>query len=123
MPGPVLPPAGLRGAGAAVSCNRNARGGRSEWRVFCLLFGIVALEVAAIYLLFPLGRTGRMGGDREEYYRLAVNLQEHGRFSSAPAPPYEPAIERAPGYPVFLALVHLAAGRSPQAVRIVQFVL
>src|SRR5207253_7889702 len=45
------------------------------------------------------------------------------RFSSADAPPYEPAIERSPGYPAFLALVQTAAGRSPQAVRVVQFAL
>lgn len=42
-------------------------------------------------------------------------LAGHG-YSLSPGPPYEPTARRAPGYPLFLALVYAVLGRSEAAV-------
>ena len=90
---------------------------------FGLLCGaILGLECLAV-LAFGTDPHHILGGDGPEYRRYATNLVEHGVFSRADAPPYEPSVYRTPGYPVFLAGVQIAAGDSLLVFRLVQFAL
>jgi len=58
--------------------------------------------------------------DAAVYEALATNLIEGNGFSGDTAPPFEPLFFRTPGYPAFVGLIHVIAGRSLNAVRIVQ---
>ena len=75
--------------------------------------GIFAVAVASgVYW----GSGVVQGGDAPEYRRLAENLLERHGFSLSVGSPYEPTARRAPGYPLFLALVYTVFGRSDTAV-------
>jgi 4-amino-4-deoxy-L-arabinose transferase-like glycosyltransferase len=67
----------------------------------------------------------RPGGspDTERYDRIGWNLAQGHGYTASAAPPYQPDIFRAPGYPAFLALVYRFAGHDLTAVRVVQAVL
>jgi 4-amino-4-deoxy-L-arabinose transferase-like glycosyltransferase len=82
---------------------------------------ILALEGLASLLLTHEGRHNILGGvDGAIYERYARNLAYHGVFSSATTQPYSPSVFRTPGYPAFLALLHLVGGNSLLLVRAVQ---
>ena len=75
--------------------------------------GIFAVAVASgVYW----GTDVVQGGDAPEYRRLAENILEGHGFSLSVGSPYEPTARRAPGYPLFLALVYTVFGRSDTAV-------
>lgn len=75
--------------------------------------GIFVLAVASgVYW----GTDFVQGGDAPEYRRLAENILDGHGFSLSAGPPYEPSARRAPGYPLFLALVYAVVGKSDDAV-------
>ncbi len=84
-----------------------------------VLLTIAGLIVHVGVLAAARARTGQIDGyafaslDAREYYQLAENLLEHGRFSLAEHPPLVPDTWRTPGYPLFLAAVRLVAGPDP----------
>ena len=70
---------------------------------------VFALLVHAGMVGVACQRTGRADGyafrslDAGEYYKIASNLLDHGVFSSAEQPPFEPYTWRTPGYPAVLS--------------------
>jgi 4-amino-4-deoxy-L-arabinose transferase-like glycosyltransferase len=76
-----------------------------------------------LLLFLSLGASSILGGDGVGYHRLALNILDHFSFSLAEAPPYEPTLARAPGYPLFIALTYSISGRSLVSLRIAQFIL
>ncbi|HVR29150.1 MAG TPA: glycosyltransferase family 39 protein [Thermoanaerobaculia bacterium] len=62
-------------------------------------------------------------GDARAYHRLAVNLVEHGVYSSGLEPRLEPNTFRVPGYPSFLAVVYALWGPHPHLAILLQLVL
>jgi len=58
--------------------------------------------------------------DSGEYYRLALNVVEHGVFSQQTEIPLTPDTWRTPGYPLFLAAVMFLGGDSPAMLVVVQ---
>lgn len=91
--------------------------------VFVLCAVMVGVE--ALIVLVGLGQAGRplLGGDGSEYNQYALNLLRHGVFSNAISAPFYPGVTRTPGYPAFLALLHLIDMHSLLLVRITQFAL
>ena len=61
--------------------------------------------------------------DDAVYDSLGWNLIHGHGFTADRSAPYEPMAARTPGYPAFLGAVYVAAGRNPDAVRIVQIAL
>jgi 4-amino-4-deoxy-L-arabinose transferase-like glycosyltransferase len=90
-------------------------------RAWCAL--IVA--AAGTFILWGLGQghASLYVGDAVEYNQYALNLVRHGVFSNDFSTPFYPGVTRTPGYPAFLALLHLIAMHSGLLVQIVQFVL
>jgi 4-amino-4-deoxy-L-arabinose transferase-like glycosyltransferase len=84
--------------------------------VTCLMIGLVMR--IGIALALP-----GMAGDGPAYEQLAWNLAHNSSYSTRSEPPYQPSLMKSPGYPIFLAGVFLAVGRSHLAVRVVQAVL
>lgn len=54
-----------------------------------------------------------MEADSEYYLRLSKILADHGVFSQSEPPTVNPQIFRTPGYPAFLAMLHLTGMESP----------
>mgnify|MGYP000880866204 CR=1 FL=1 len=78
---------------------------------------IIGAALTSIVLgCFVAGRIDVKTADTPRYRRLAMNLVRHGVFSSCEAPPYQPEIQRVPGYPVFLALLGRVGVRSDRAI-------
>lgn len=61
--------------------------------------------------------------DGGEYFQIAKNLAEHGRFSQSVSEPFMPDTWRTPGYPFFLAALRLVGLSSPPAMIAAQQVL
>lgn len=92
-------------------------------RIALLLLLCVAVE-SILLLSQPVYRSPEvLGGDGPQYQQLALNLLDHASYSLEPTPPYAPTVYRAPGYPIFIALVYAVGGRHPLSVRISQCVL
>jgi len=90
--------------------------------VWCALF-VVAAGTAILWGGLGPSRADLYFGDAEEYNQYALNLVRHGVFSNDVSPPFYPGVTRTPGYPAFLALLHLIAMHSGLLVQIVQFAL
>jgi len=92
-----------------------------------LLFAGAVVHAGVMAVVYV--KTGRIDGyafqslDGREYYGLARSLLDHGVFSTDSAPPHEPDTWRTPGYPLFLSLVMLLAGKSPAALIVAQQIL
>lgn len=84
--------------------------------VACLVLGLV-MRVGMV-LALP-----EMGGDGPAYEQLAWNLAHNFSYSTSAEPPYQPSRVRSPGYPLFIAVIFVVAGRSQVAVRVTQAVL
>jgi 4-amino-4-deoxy-L-arabinose transferase-like glycosyltransferase len=84
---------------------------------------IVAAE--AVLILWPLGQSqgSLLGVDGADYNQYALNLVRHGVFSNAVSAPFYPGVTRTPGYPAFLALIHLIGLHFTQLTRLAQFAL
>ena len=97
---------------------------RYDRLVLFAALGIHLGAVGAVHL-----RMGRVDAwafeslDAREYYRIARNLAEHGRFSQDEGEPFTPDTWRTPGYPLFLASLMLLLGTSPAVLVIVQHLL
>jgi hypothetical protein len=80
------------------------------------LAGILALALAlrlGLFLFMVHDDRKFYAGDTNSYELPALNLLNHGVFSSEPRPPYTPELSRTPGYPAYLALVYGLFGRRP----------
>ncbi|HEY2867024.1 MAG TPA: phospholipid carrier-dependent glycosyltransferase [Pyrinomonadaceae bacterium] len=111
------PIAGLR--------KRIVRRRRAAIVVFALV-GVTALFVD-VWMAMGLYQTAPEG-DAKIYSRMAVNIVDHGVFSTEDQPDaagqFKPSIIRLPGYPLFLAAIYSVAGdENYPAVRAVQGVL
>lgn len=97
---------------------------RRPWRRYAavFLFGL-ALRVPVLLLAAADPARAVPPGDAPGYLQLAANLLGHGVFSQGTGAPYLPDSFRTPGYPLFLALIFLAAGQSVLAVAAVQSLL
>jgi hypothetical protein len=97
------------------------------WTKSMSVYACCALAAAAetVLVLWGLGqrRAPLLGGDGADYNQYALNLVQHGVFSNATSPPFHPGITRTPGYPAFLAVLHLIDLHSAQLVRLAQFAL
>jgi hypothetical protein len=62
-------------------------------------------------------------GDSRDWDLLARNLVQRGVYTRSAEPPFDPEVFRAPGYPVFVAVVYGATGFSLPALLVVQAVL
>lgn len=110
----------------AAGRSRRFRRRRRALLVFILATVALALYVdvrIALYL-----NEASPEGDAKIYSRIAVNLINHGVFSTEEQPSeeqqFKPTIIRLPGYPLFLAAVYSVAGdENYAAVRAVQGVL
>jgi Dolichyl-phosphate-mannose-protein mannosyltransferase len=81
----------------------------------------ITLAALGLRLLLGLAFPNDEPDDGRLYTTLALNLLDHGVYSSADAVPYRPTYIRMPGYPLFLAAVHALAGPGGErAVRVVQ---
>lgn len=106
----------------------NAEVGAAKWAQTLRAYGLLFLCLApqAVCVWYVSDRSRIMGGDGEEYQFLAWNVLRQGVYSNAPAlgvPPYEPSVDRSPGYPLFLAVIYALLGDSLLAVRGSQLLL
>lgn len=77
--------------------------------------------MAAAIVLRALLLVGRLSygppilqmGDEPDYHTRAVNLLEHGVYSSRLAPPYVPDGFRCPGFPAVLTAIYAVTGPRP----------
>ena len=83
---------------------------RRRYLVLFLLGFLLRLPVLFLALANPARAIPP--GDAPGYYQLAINLFQHGVFSSSSAAPFHPDAFRTPGYPLFLALIFFLAGSS-----------
>lgn len=88
------------------------------WLALLLIF--LSLKLTLVLFIFRQPANA-FAPDSYGYEDLALNLLQRGRFDV----PDEPMIGliRTPGYPVFIALVYMIAGRIPGAVVLVQLIL
>lgn len=87
----------------------------SAWIVPAIALGAFLLRAAAA-LLVPL--PARLDADADQYSRIAVSLLTGGGFAILPG---DPTAGRAPGYPVFLAVIYWIAGLNQLfTVRLIQ---
>jgi 4-amino-4-deoxy-L-arabinose transferase-like glycosyltransferase len=86
---------------------------------WCTLF----LAAAGTFILWPLGQSGLalFVRDAAEYNQYALNLIRHGVFSNDYSAPFYEGVTRTPGYPAFLAVLHLFSMSSGLPVQIAQF--
>jgi len=84
---------------------------------------LVFLAALLARVLFLCLHGPLLATDSESYLRLAENLAGHGAFSLSPGPPFVPTIRRAPLYPAFLGLLHLAGLLRPGVVAALQAVV
>ncbi len=86
--------------------------------VWCVLIAAAAGTI----ILWVLGQSGAelYVRDAAEYNQYALNLIHHGVFSNDAVAPFYPGVTRTPGYPGFLAFLHLIA-ESGLLVQIVQY--
>ena len=96
-----------------------------RWRrVLAWLFAFTLLTHLPILVLVGLDpNRAFFGGDSLQYHVLAANLLDRGIFSLQASPPYEPDIFRTPGYPLLMATIYGASGRSLLALAVVQVLL
>lgn len=87
------------------------------------LFFLVAAEATVLLGGFGLGYEPLVHYDYLQYNQLALNMLDQATFSDDTVSPFRPTLYRAPGYPAFIAVMYLAAGRSVIAVRAAQFFL
>ncbi len=72
---------------------------------------VVAIAIALRWAFVATGQVPQpLRADAGEYAQSALNLVEHGVYSSSKLSPPPPDSFRSPGYPAFLALCRLAAG-------------
>lgn len=89
---------------------------RSKSLVFILLF-VAALSLRVVVARFLSSEIY----DSRVYAQLATNLAQHGVYSHASEPPYEPSLIHVPGYPLLLAGAYKLFGVGDHtAVRILQ---
>jgi 4-amino-4-deoxy-L-arabinose transferase-like glycosyltransferase len=90
-----------------------------------LLWCGLLVAAAGTIILWALGQSGAelYVRDAAEYNQYALNLVRHGVFSNDYEAPFYPGVTRTPGYPGFLAFLHLIAMHSSLLVQIVQFAL
>jgi 4-amino-4-deoxy-L-arabinose transferase-like glycosyltransferase len=62
-------------------------------------------------------------GDSRDYHRLAVNLAEHGVYSSSRQPPLEPNTFRVPLYSFYLSIFYRFFGAQPHLAILAQLAL
>lgn len=78
---------------------------RSKSLVFILLF-VAALSLRVVVARFLSSEIY----DSRVYAQLATNLAQHGVYSHASEPPYEPSLIHVPGYPLLLAAAYKLFG-------------
>lgn len=98
-----------------------------------LICGMIVHAAAAAAVHLSSGRVDAYAFqslDSSEYFRIGINLAEHGSFSSDPAPPLRPDTWRTPGYPLLLSALIELFGNAPimlivcqQAVRVSSILL
>jgi 4-amino-4-deoxy-L-arabinose transferase-like glycosyltransferase len=90
-------------------------------RTWCVLF----VAAAGVVILWGLGQSQvpLYVRDAAEYNQYALNLIHHGVFSNEASAPFYPGVTRTPGYPAFLAFLHVIATPSGLPVQIAQFAL
>lgn len=74
---------------------------------------------SAIFLLFPQ----KIIYDAANYEQIGWNLSQGHGFSNSIKPPYEPAVNREPVYPLFIGAIYKVFGRQPYVVRFLQALL
>jgi hypothetical protein len=87
---------------------------------------VAALAAGAALRLFMLWFIAYRfdAGDALSYDELAANVVEHGVFGYGTAPPIEPTVLRAPGYPALVAAVYAVAGvHAHRVVELVQIAI
>ncbi|HWP41976.1 MAG TPA: glycosyltransferase family 39 protein [Blastocatellia bacterium] len=83
----------------------------------------VCIETLILFAFQGLGLSSNWTNDERSYNQAALNILDHHRFSTADAPPYDPAINITPGYPLFLAFIYSITTRSIVPVLLVQFLM
>src|SRR5262245_20329884 len=85
----------------------------------------IGVFIIALYarLAFIVYQGPILTGDSHDYIHIAQTLAVNGVFSGAGAPPFEPTIRRAPGYPAVLALLVLSHVFSTDIVASLQSIL
>jgi len=103
-----------------MRATKNALGAMST-RAWCA----VLVPAAGAVILWGLGqsRVPLYVRDAAEYNKYALSLFRHGVFSNDASAPFYPGVTRTPGYPAFLAALHLIATHPGLLVQIVQFAL
>ena len=73
---------------------------RRDWMM--VLFAAIVGRVVVLAMALTLG--GRLEtSDAQQYVAVARNIVDHGAYSLSVSAPFTPTMERAPGYPVFVA--------------------
>ncbi len=94
---------------------------------------VIVLSVAATMHAGVLVGTAMLEGsisanafkslDADEYYQIATNIADHGRYSQSVKPPLVSDTWRTPGYPMFLASLIVFLGDWPEALIVAQQLL
>ena len=93
------------------------------WRSRAVL-GVLGLALVMRLAVFGVNHPfPPLEDDDSVYDTLAWNMVNGHGFSMSVEPPFEPMAARTPGYPAFLAAVYLVAGRTWDAVRLLQIAL
>ena len=89
-----------------------------------LVICAVALVHAALFIAYQQPDWDTAFTDQIGYTRLGEVLATHGSFTRYPdAPAFVPEVIRTPGYPAFVAMVHLVAGPGHMAVAVAQAIV
>jgi 4-amino-4-deoxy-L-arabinose transferase-like glycosyltransferase len=92
--------------------------------VLLVLILIAALAIRISLFLYVSPKPMKLfTPDSYGYDQIAVNLLQHGAFSTQTQQPLTPDLERTPGYPAMIAAVYALAGHSPEAVILLQLLL
>jgi len=91
-------------------------GKRDKLLVYVLLLFVAFSFRVAVARLLP----NDTPDDGRVYDQIARNVLDRHVYSHDSEPPFAPSLIRMPGYPLFLAGVHLLSGQGMTAVRIVQ---
>lgn len=95
----------------------------TDSRALLIILGAVSVEAVVVGCFWDIHSSQVWGGDGPAYHTLAMNLLAHFRYSLDIHPPFEPTVQRTPGYPIFLALVYLLFGPSFVILRLVQIAI
>ena len=94
------------------------KGGNLIWII------LIVTIINAFLVLYVLRISEReLYGDEVQYHQLTLNLMDHSAFSLETNPPFDPTLNRTPGYPLIVAFLYLISGKSILFAKIFQFLL